>query len=280
MASAARASGSRRDQWLRVGNPSLSAARPFRARGRLSSRQPGAPPRRGPLDCGTVPHPLLSRVRDAARQNLRPGLVLWSAALAVLALYYGSPGGREALENWMQLKVRYGAGYSFVAGAVFAGLLPRLVMTATGVHRGPLAPELAFGALFWGYKAVEVDFFYRLQSHLFGDGTDWRTLLAKTFVDQALYSAMWAVPTITIVYACKEAGWRWPAIRQRLDRRFFRLELPSVMIGNAMVWTPTVMMVYLLPPALQLPVSNFVAAFWVLVLVLLVSRRPVVEATA
>jgi hypothetical protein len=229
-----------------------------------------------------VPHPLLTRVRDAVRQNLRPGLVLWSAALAVLALYYGSDAGRSWLEAWMQLKVRYGAAYSFVAGAIFAGVLPRAVMRSTGAHRGPFWPEAAFGALFWGYKAVEVDYFYRLQSRLFGDGTDIATLLAKTVVDQALYSAVWAVPTITIVYACKDARWQPARIRARLDRTFFRLELPSVLIGNAMVWTPTVMMVYLLPPALQLPVSNFVASFWVMVLVLLVQRRaaPAREETA
>jgi hypothetical protein len=223
-----------------------------------------------------VPHPLLSRVREAVRQNLRPGLVLWSAALAVLALYYGSEAGRAALESWMQLKVRFGALYSFVAGGIFAGLLPRVVMRATGVHRGPFWPEAVFGALFWGYKAVEVDFFYRLQSRMFGDGTDLGTIVVKSAVDQGVYSALWAVPTITIVYACKDAGWQPARIRERLDRQFFRLELPSVLIGNAMVWTPTVMMVYLLPPPLQLPVSNFVASFWVLVLVLLVQRRTAV----
>ena len=216
--------------------------------------------------------PLLARVRDAARRNLRPGLVLWAAALAVLGVYYGVPSGRALLEDWMQLKVRYGAWYSFAAGAAFAGVLPLLVMRATGTLRQPMGPELLFAALFWGYKGVEVDFFYRLQSRLFGDGLDVGTVLAKTLVDQAVYSAMWAVPVMAATYACKDAGWRLGAVRERLDRRFFRHELPAVMIGNALVWTPTVMVVYLLPPALQLPVSNFVAAFWVLMLVLLVDR--------
>jgi hypothetical protein len=218
-------------------------------------------------------HPLLARIGVAMRQNLRPGLVLWAAAAAVLATYYGTETGHAWLVQWMQLKVRYGAFYSFVAGALFAGALPRLVMLATGVHRGRVGPELLFGALFWGYRGVEVDFFYRLQSALFGDGTDWATVLAKTAVDQGVYSAAWAVPSITLAYIWKDAGFRLEGVRRRLDRQFLRLELPSVLVGNAMVWTPAVTVVYLLPPPLQLPVSNFVASFWVMVLVLLVGRQ-------
>lgn len=217
-------------------------------------------------------HPLLSRIGDAAARNARPGLLLWGAAGSVLALYYGSEAGRAALVAWMELKLRYGALYSFLAGGLFAGLLPRAVMLATGVHRGALLPELVFGFLFWGYKGVEVDFLYRGQALLFGDGIDWRTVASKTLVDQALYSALWASPSITLTYVWKEAGFRLDALRARLDRPFWRLELPSVIIANALVWTPTVVIVYLLPQPLQLPVSNFVASFWVLMLTLLVKR--------
>jgi hypothetical protein len=216
---------------------------------------------------------LLSRIGDAARRNLKPGLVLWAAAATVLAMYYGSDTGRALLGQWMQLKVRYDAAYSFVAGALFAGMLPRAVMLAMGVHRGRVVPELLFGALFWGWRGVEVDYFYRLQSWMFGDGTDWRTVLVKTAVDQGVYSVVWAVPSITLAYVWKDAGFRLSGVLARLDRQFLRLELPSVIVGNALVWTPAVTVVYLLPPPLQLPVSNFVASFWVLVLVWLVGRK-------
>ena len=50
------------------------------------------------------------------------------------------------------------------------------------------------------------------------------------------------------------------------------LRQPSAVVGNAMVWTPAVVAVYFLPPALQLPVSNLVATFWVLLMIVLLKR--------
>ncbi len=218
-------------------------------------------------------HPLLRRIRQAAARNLRPALAIWGVALGVLFAYYGTDAGRHALEGLMALKERYGSVYSFLVGAIFAGLVPRLVMLATGAHRGPLGPELGFGMALWGYRGVEVDWFYRLQGWLFGNDHAWQTVLCKTLVDQGLYSVFWVVPSLSVLYAWKASGWSPARTRRRIDATFVRLELPSAMIANAMVWTPTVVVVYLLPPALQLPVSNLVATFWVLMLVLLLGRE-------
>jgi len=220
----------------------------------------------------SISHLLASRLRDAVRQNVGPGLLLQGAALAMLLSWRFWPGARAALEALMACKLAWGFGYSFCTGALFAGLLPRVVMRLTGVHRGPLAPELAFAVPFWGYKGVEVDAFYRLQGWLFGNVADWPTVLEKALVDQLVYSPLWAVPSIALAYLWKDAGYRLAGVRAQLDREFFVLRLPSLLLGNAMVWTPTVVVIYFLPAALQLPVSNLVATFWVLLMVVLLRR--------
>ena len=40
-----------------------------------------------------------------------------------------------------------------------------------------------------------------------------------------------------------------------------------------MVWLPAVIAIYFLPSALQLPVSNLVGSFWVLLMIVLLQRK-------
>lgn len=218
-------------------------------------------------------HPLLARLRDAARQNAVPGLVLQTLTLALLLGYYRWPPVHDVLERLLRLKLAWGAGYSFLAGALFAGLLPRLVLRLKGTGGRRFAVEVAFACAFWGWRSVEVDLFYRLQAHWFGAAADWGTVLAKTAVDQLIYSPLWAVPEIALAFEWKEAGFSWRATRRRLDRDFFATRLPAAMVGNAMVWLPAVIAIYFLPTALQLPVSNLVGSFWVLLMIVLLQRK-------
>ena len=225
------------------------------------------------LDCPAVTNPLLARLRDAARQNAIPGAVLQTLTLLLLLGYYRWTPAHELLERLLRLKLAWGAGYSFLAGALFAGLLPRLVLRLKGASGRRFAVELAFACLFWGWRSVEVDLFYRLQAHWFGSGAEWSTVMAKTAVDQLLYSPLWAVPEIALAFEWKEAGFSWRAMRTRLDRDFFATRLPAAMLGNAMVWLPAVVAIYILPIALQLPVSNLVGSFWVLLMIVLLQRK-------
>ena len=218
-------------------------------------------------------HPLLARLRDAARQNAIPALVLQALTLTLLVAYYRWAPAHDLLERLLRLKLAWGVGYSFLAGALFAGLLPRLVLAWTGAARGRFAVELGFACVFWGWRSVEVDLMYRLQAHWFGSAADWSTVLRKTAFDQLLYSPLWAVPVIALAFEWKDAGFSWRATRARLDADFFALRLPAAMLGNAMVWLPAVIAIYFLPTALQLPVSNLVGSFWVLLMIMLLQRK-------
>ena len=226
----------------------------------------------GIVDSAPVLASLASRIRLAIRRNAGPALVLQALAVAVVAGYYTWPPAHALLERLMALKLAWGVFYSFAAGALFGGLLPRLVLLATGAHEGAVASELAFALVFWGYRSVEVDLFYRLQAWWFGNTARWPVVLAKAAVDQFLYSPCWAVPGLALAYAWKDAGYSWTVLRQHLDREFFVLRLPAAIVANAMVWLPTVIAIYFLPAALQLPVSNLVASFWVLLMIVVLRR--------
>ena len=54
-----------------------------------------------------------------------------------------------------------------------------------------------------------------------------------------------------------------------LDKRLFLLYLPTTIITNWLVWIPSVLLIYLMPPMLQIPLFNLVLCFFVLVLAIL-----------
>jgi len=121
----------------------------------------------GGIDCPAVTHPLLARLRDAARQNAIPAVLLQALTLALLVAWWRWPAAHELLERLLRLKLAWGVAYSFLAGALFAGLLPRLVLRGMGRDTGRFPVELAFALAFWGWRSVEVDLMYRAQAWCF-----------------------------------------------------------------------------------------------------------------
>ncbi len=207
----------------------------------------------------------------AFKQNLLPGLVLQIFAVSMLLVYFFIPAAKPAFTLFGELKQTYGFGYSFIATALFGGLIPFLYLWLSNSlpPRRNLLVLLIFYIVFWGLKGMEVDFFYRLQEQWFGSGNDLPTIATKMAVDQFLYSALWAAPGITIVYLWMESGWSVRAMRQAMSREFFLVKIPTVILSNWLVWIPAVSVVYAMPTELQIPLFNLVLCFWVLLLAVL-----------
>lgn len=213
-------------------------------------------------------------IAAALKQNLKPGLVLQAFALFLLLLYFFVPAAKPAFTLLGELKQAYGFGYSFVATALFGGLIPFLYLWLSKrleSHRN-LAGLLVFYVVFWGLKGMEVDLFYRFQADWFGNGGDLQTIITKMAVDQFLYSALWAAPSITIVYLWMESGWEISRWRAAMDKQFFCVKIPTVILSNWLVWIPAVCVVYAMPAELQIPLFNLVLCFWVLLLAVLNKR--------
>lgn len=207
----------------------------------------------------------------AARANAVPGVVLSIFAVGLLLSYWYVPPVTAALEALADLKVAWGWPFVVVSTAVFGGVIPWLVQRVRPSVRA-LTPwsHLWFLATFWGLKGLEVDLLYRLQALWFGHGTDAATLAIKTVVDQGIYCPIWAVPSTVLAYALRDAGFSLARtlrpLREHGLRGWYARTVLPVLISNAGVWVPAVLVIYCLPLALQLPVQNLVLCFWSLIL--------------
>ena len=217
---------------------------------------------------------ITSSIYAALKNTIVPGIVLQFFALLILLAYFSVPSARSYFNFFGTLKNDFGFGYSFVATAIFGGLIPFIYLWLSG--RLPAGRSIAaigiFYTLFWGYKGIEVDLFYRLQGVWFGTGNDVATLAIKVAVDQLIYSALWAAPSITLSYLWLQAGFNLKAWWHSIDRHYLLQTLPVVIVSNWLVWIPAVSIIYSMPTELQVPLFNLVLCFWVLLLAVLNKR--------
>lgn len=222
----------------------------------------------------TSPEPPWRIGLESARRLVLPGLVLVSAAAALVTSYYHVESVRAALERVAAFRMDCGWWFSAAAQATFGGLIPFLYLHFHPATRAAHpARHVVFFVSFWAYKGIEVDALYRLQAAVFGDSPALSCVLPKMLVDQLIYNGLWAAPLAVLIYAWKDAGFRWtePLADFRQPRWYYRRVLP-VMIAVWAVWVPGVCCIYALPLALQIPVNSLVNCFWVILFSLMTVR--------
>lgn len=218
--------------------------------------------------------PYLSRLSrtslEGVRANLIPGFFLWGAGLAVVLVYYFVPAARDSFEWVIAKKERYGFLYSGISTAVFGGIIPFAYLRWKGrVPPGKVFSWGVFFIIYWSLRGIEVDALYRLQAWLFGEETDWKTIVLKVSADQFVYCPLWSAPLTAICYGWKNAGFSWRRLRPKLDREFFVMDIPGVLLSIWIVWIPAAAIVYSLPLGLQIPLFNLVLCFFVLLVSML-----------
>lgn len=218
--------------------------------------------------------PLKQNIANGFKQNLIPGLVLQSFALSMALCYYFWPSSQWVFEYFAELKIQYGWRYAAIATGLFGGVLPFIFLVmCKQIQKGFLALFL-FYVIFWALKGMEVNAFYQLQALWFGNDSSMATVIKKTLCDQLIYSFFWAAPSITIAYLWRDCGFNFRQTFMALKRpSFWTLHMPTIIVSNWLVWCPTVAIIYSMPPALQLPISNLVLCFFVLLLATLSARH-------
>lgn len=209
---------------------------------------------------------LIINIRQALKQNLIPGICLQLFAFAIALAYFKWPAATAVLNIFADLKLQYGWVYSMCSTAIFGGLIPFCYLWFTGHIRRAMVPLALFYVLFWAYKGVEVDLLYTAQAMWFGIGNDWPTLIKKAAVDQFIYGTFWAAPSMAIGYLWKECDFNFARTKSMLNRQFFFLQIPTTLVSNWLIWIPAVLIIYSMPPALQIPLFNLVLCFFVLLL--------------
>ncbi len=211
----------------------------------------------------------------AARANFVPAVLLWIFGSAIVASYYLWPAARPVFAQVTVWRAEFGLVYPMVSTALFAGLVPYLMQ---GLQRGGPpqrrgATVLAYLLIFWALKGIEVEMLYRLQARMFGDSPAAATLAAKTLFDQLVYIPVWGAPTLVLGMLFAQCGFSLRRMRHHARAGWYwRLVVP-LMIPNWIVWFPAVVLIYMLPTALQLPMQNIVLCFWVLIVLFLTERQ-------
>ncbi len=210
---------------------------------------------------------------SAARVNLLPGIILQMVALTVLLAYFFLPFFHDMLTALLQFKERLGLLFCALTTCLFGALLPFLLqrLLAPAVQQESWK-NLAMLALFWSYKGIEIDCFYRFQAWLFGAGTSIGTLASKVAFDQFVFSVIWAVPTMIAFYTWKDLGFRTAETREALRHNFWSQKVLPPLLSNWGIWIPAVTMIYALPTALQQVMQNLVLCVFVL-LISVLSRQ-------
>lgn len=219
-------------------------------------------------------HELWTTSLRGVRANLIPGLVLWSTGLGVVWLYYSVDSAQHVFQSIMDLKIRYGYAYSGVATALFGGLIPFAYLWWSKQVPPKWVKQWAlFFLLFWAIRGIEVDALYRLQAWLFGNDTNWQTILIKVLVDQFIYCPFWSAPVTAVCFGWRDSEFSWTSFRPQLNRRFVFHDIPSVLLSVWIVWIPATAIIYALPLPLQIPLFNLVLCFFVLLISVLSQEK-------
>jgi hypothetical protein len=200
----------------------------------------------------------------SARLLFRPGLVLQATALGLVLSYYYLPAAHDLFDQLARWRIAGGYAFSALASALCGGVLPFLYLRFTSAHPDAYPwGHVFFFTGFWAWKGAEVDLLYRTLAHLYGNGTGIGTIFRKVVTDQFGFNVLYAAPVGNLIFAWKDAGFRWAPVTAdvRAGNWYLRRVIP-VLISVWALWIPVVTCVYALPAALQIPLFNVVLCFW------------------
>lgn len=225
-------------------------------------------------DSRTAATSIFSTITAVFRQNRTACLWLNVLVITLVTTYYQVPSVAAVWESIGAFKLRWSYAFSLASTVFAAAVFPFCIQAIQGTlpARGRWK-RLALLILFWGYRGMEIDLFYRFQGFLFGHGNDAATLITKVAFDQFVFSPIWFVPTYLIALRWIDLGASWELTRASLDREFWTRTCPTVLFTNWIVWIPALALVYSLPAALQFPLFSVVMCFFILIVTLLAGRK-------
>jgi hypothetical protein len=205
-----------------------------------------------------------------ARANVVPGLVLQAIAIAVAVGYYWVPFVHAGLAQLELMHRTIGLWFSVASTGICGGVIPFIYLhfarrDSSGNPRYDWWQGLGL-TVFWAYKGIEVDLWYRLQAHMFGSGHDLGTIATKVVMDQFVYCPIFAVPVTAAIYQLVDSGYNGGGLLDDVSKpRWYLRKVLPVLISNLGVWVPAVVVIYILPTALQLPLQNLILCFYTLI---------------
>jgi hypothetical protein len=211
---------------------------------------------------------LVTNIKSAMGANLLPGLCLQLFALTIGLSYFYWPASQQTFQFFADLKAEYGAVYAVISTSIFGGLLPFLYLFSRGKVRFSPFIQLLFYIIIWAVLGGLINAFYGLQIVLFGEGTDWLTILKKTSFDQFVFTVFVTSPLIALAFLWKDQQFNWHKTKMYFDD-LIKVQIPTTIVTTWIIWIPAVSLIYMMPSNLQIPLFNLVLCFFVLILAIL-----------
>jgi hypothetical protein len=213
---------------------------------------------------------VLSAGLAALRRFWRPFVLIQLIAAALVVAYHASAAVRAACAALAAWKTAGGLPLAAATAAFAGGVLPeaaKAVALRGRAIRGR-AGEITFNVAFFAFNGVVVDFLYRGEARLFGQGTDATTVAAKVAFDQFVFTPPWLC-LITALYLYRARGFSWAATRPAFARGFLRARVLPLLLPDWLFWIPMVSVVYAFPLPLQFLLFILALAAWSLILVVI-----------
>jgi hypothetical protein len=215
---------------------------------------------------------LFVNIKRALAANFAPGLCLQAFAISIGLAYFYWPASSPTFQFFADLKAQYGISYAIVSTSFFGGLLPFLYMLCSGQIKHKVWQQLLFYLGVWALMGAVINEFYALQVLLFGEGTDWLTIVKKTAFDQFVFSTFLTGPFIALAFLWRDQSFDWQATKTHFAD-LVKVQIPSTVVTTWIIWIPAVSVIYMMPSNLQIPLFNLVLCFFVLILAILNTKH-------
>lgn len=212
-------------------------------------------------------------VGASLRATAVPMLVLWLVAAALAVAYYAFPPFASALEPLLRWQKESGWVAAALNRLFFYGLLPGIFQwTIPSLRPRRLLLTIFAQGAWCALFGVAVDFFYRLLTFLFGDGRDFATLAAKTFMNQFVWTTFVLAPANAVFYFWVARDFSARRFREEWPEEYVTRTILPNLLTNWCVWIPVNFAVFAFPLPLQVQLSGVVGAFWTLMCLQLGAR--------
>ena len=182
-------------------------------------------------------------------------LFIQGIALALVLTYYCIEGSHGAFNRVASLKMELGPLFAAICTMFSGGVFPELIKRVFRPKNiaPPSCGELIHQFIMWAWVGILVDYFYMLQSALFGDGTHASTLIIKVLADQFVFTPLVCLPLIILWFMLREANYRPKPYCASISLRTIRHRVLPLWATCLIFWPVMLCIVYSLPADLQFP---------------------------
>jgi hypothetical protein len=212
---------------------------------------------------------------NALKDNWVPAIGIWVLGALVVYGYYHGGFVRSVSDEVLVLRGKYGLLYPIASMVVFGAILPSFSQIAIRPSDARLAmTRLPWLALFWAYKGVEIEYFYKLQAVVWGDSPSFWHVAAKVFTDQFIYNPILGAVTLILAlrWIARRVG-EIPADTKILGPGWYKQLVVPLLVATWVLWIPAVSLVYMMPTALQLPLANLIMWLWSMMLIFMAKQK-------